>query len=80
MSGYSAELLNDQTKHHWSVKLFDRENGLADRNAHFSLHKARLAEFKKQNPGAIGELISGNFLQISSLTSSPFPLQNLEVQ
>lgn len=55
MSGYSAEVLNDQTKHHWSVKLFDRENGLADRNAHFGPHKARLVEFKKQNPGAIGE-------------------------
>lgn len=55
MSGYPAELLNDQSKHHWSIKLFDRENGLADRNAHFGSHKTRLAEFKKQNPGAIGK-------------------------
>ncbi|PWN38112.1 uncharacterized protein FA14DRAFT_177391 [Meira miltonrushii] len=61
MSGYSAEILNDQSKHHWSIKMFDRENGLADRNAHFGTHKARLAEFKQQNPGVIefgGPMIS----------------------
>jgi hypothetical protein len=55
MSGYPTEFLNNQNIHHWSVKLFDRENGLEDRNAHIGPHKERLTEFKKQNPGAIGE-------------------------
>lgn len=55
MSGYSSELLNDQNKHHWSVKLFDRKDGLSDRNAHFDQHKARLTQFKKDHPGVIGK-------------------------
>lgn len=61
---YSESQLNDQTQHHWSVKLFDRPDGLADRNAHFAKHKARLAQFKKDNPGVIGEWPSGYGLRV----------------
>lgn len=51
--GYPPELLNDQTKHHWSVKLFDKPNGLADRDLHMEQHKNRLADFKAKYPGAV---------------------------
>lgn len=52
--GYSDEQLNDIRTQHYSVMLFDKSDGLADRNAHFDAHKSRLAQFKQQHPGVIG--------------------------